>query len=1074
MDFSQSELEAKLQELATDNPVIYYYDGIIKMITAFAKNKLNKQREQTKKLQEDVDKKNNSTREMIEKLKQEKEERQRKWDEEDEKTKKEREEESAQQKRFSIQGTISEINNEIVCDCCKETKSPDFKYEIPNKKKKFCSRECQRAWEKENNSSSSSFSKMTKGEVIGGFFVIVVIIFLLERIKLEAKCQQETVAKMLEEKDLKKKPVNLLLYNISWIFSFITVVLIAPIVEECVFRYLIFEIFNKNNPLAYICSGLGFIFLHWGGGVLNFTTIGFLLLSYLPMTIFFIYAYRKKKNNQDHRIIAKELELYILDDQAGQVITPILGSEYLYQTSGHLDHYQASMFPAISRDNETFYLRPMTCPHHCLIYRQKPRSYRELPFRLCENSLLFRYEASGALKGLERARGEAAFYGPKLDIEVQTADGKNITLATIQLDFVLPEKFGLKYIDKEQNLQTPAIIHHAPAMAILPINEEEEVKKYCEELKKELIKDNLRVKIISKKTLGYRINEVYQKKIPYYLVIGKEELKTKRLKLIYTYQEGKTEELTEKELYNKLKKEKNTIYPENRKNYQEGVDYRIEEMGGDFKKYIILSEKLKADFRRFNVNSDIFPDEHFAWGSNMSENLKKPGSSDYKAVQAVQKAGANTRGRFYEEGVDEKEIISGDLIFDEATYSELRKAVFANQLKNILKNKSEWKIEEKLEKTNQKNITLKSKNTEIEREVKERSIVSEESEQADNKSPNHNNLIIFNKNTENSQFLNENIPFSQVLLVTNKEEKEIITRQKALEKAKNLGLDLFCVAPSKNPPICKLINYQKYIFELSKKKKDKKENICKETRITFNIGKNDLKEKAHPDLAHEKCQKIIEELKSQSPKIELKDNIRQHLDTNPSRKREFLEKISIFNDNTINSGEILNICCDKIKCSSIATSSLCPTGTSSTNSVYFACSKLVQAISCEGGNYLCAGIVGDNQITSSTTLGACSSYSLRPSSLNPFTATINSTTSIIASSSFTLTSPTSISNATPISSSTTSVDSSDDYNLTQKIAIPIGTVVGVTVVGGTVYLISRKRKNNNSSTQEQNNSSIEL
>ncbi|CAJ0851221.1 2158_t:CDS:2 [Entrophospora sp. SA101] len=93
MDFSQSELEAKLQELATDNPVIYYYDGIIKMITAFAKNKLNKQREQTKKLQEDVDKKNNSTREMIEKLKQEKEERQRKWDEEDEKTKKEREEE---------------------------------------------------------------------------------------------------------------------------------------------------------------------------------------------------------------------------------------------------------------------------------------------------------------------------------------------------------------------------------------------------------------------------------------------------------------------------------------------------------------------------------------------------------------------------------------------------------------------------------------------------------------------------------------------------------------------------------------------------------------------------------------------------------------------------------------------------------------------------------------------------------------------------------------------------------------------------------------------------------------------
>ena len=87
-----------------------------------------------------------------------------------------------------------------------------------------------------------------------------------------------------------------------------------------------------------------------------------------------------------------------------ETITPILGSEELYKTSGHLAHYQDFMFPAISRNNESFRLRPMTCPHHCLIYQQKPRSYRDLPFRLCENSLLFRYEASGALKGLERAR----------------------------------------------------------------------------------------------------------------------------------------------------------------------------------------------------------------------------------------------------------------------------------------------------------------------------------------------------------------------------------------------------------------------------------------------------------------------------------------------------------------------------------------------------------------------------------------------------------------------------------------------------------------------------------------------
>ncbi|CAI2189866.1 9465_t:CDS:2, partial [Funneliformis geosporum] len=315
-----------------------------------------------------------------------------------------------------------------------------------------------------------------------------------------------------------------------------------------------------------------------------------------------IIIYCNYGNRSDHRIIAKELDLYILEEKAAEynfqeVITPILGSEELYQTSGHLAHYQDYMFPAMSRNNETYYLRPMTCPHHCLIYQQKPRSYRELPFRLGENSILHRYETSGALKGLERVRtmelvdhhifvapeqlkeefkknyhyineilttlnfkvsrlvyydilkGEAAFYGPKLDIEIQAADGKNVTISTIQFDFVLPQKFGLHYIDKEQKLQTPAIIHHSPIgtyqrfisllleqtegklpfwlvpchISILPLNEEKEVKEYCEKLKKELVRNNLRVKVQSEKSLNYRIRQVYRKRIPYYLVIGKEE-----------------------------------------------------------------------------------------------------------------------------------------------------------------------------------------------------------------------------------------------------------------------------------------------------------------------------------------------------------------------------------------------------------------------------------------------------------------------------------------------------------------------------------------------------------------------
>ncbi|MEG7979092.1 MAG: His/Gly/Thr/Pro-type tRNA ligase C-terminal domain-containing protein [Mollicutes bacterium UO1] len=90
-------------------------------------------------------------------------------------------------------------------------------------------------------------------------------------------------------------------------------------------------------------------------------------------------------------------------------------------------------------------------------------------------------------------------------------------------------------------------------IAILPINDEKEVTNYCEYLEKELVKNNLRVKIFSEKSLNYRIRQVYQKKTPYYLVIGEQETQEKILKLIDVYQQGKVEELSEKSLYNKLK-----------------------------------------------------------------------------------------------------------------------------------------------------------------------------------------------------------------------------------------------------------------------------------------------------------------------------------------------------------------------------------------------------------------------------------------------------------------------------------------------------------------------------------------
>src|SRR4051812_45623952 len=104
-------------------------------------------------------------------------------------------------------------------------------------------------------------------------------------------------------------------------------------------------------------------------------------------------------------------------------------------------------------------------------------------------------------------------------------------------------------------------------------------------------------------------------------------------------------------------------------------------------------------------------------------------------------------------------------------------------------------------------------------------------------------MILKNKNNDFiSHLINENIPFSRVLLI-NGDKKEIITRQEALSEAQKLELDLFCVAPNASPPVCKLVDYQKYLFELSKQKKSKKKNVCKEITVSFNIEENDLKVK---------------------------------------------------------------------------------------------------------------------------------------------------------------------------------------------------------------------------------------
>ena len=335
--------------------------------------------------------------------------------------------------------------------------------------------------------------------------------------------------------------------------------------------------------------------------------------------------------------VRKLLQRYITDKEVAlgyeHVITPSLGSVDLYKTSGHWDHYKDDMFPMMKLDDEEYVLRPMNCPHHMIMYRNSLHSYRELPIKIAEIANDFRYEASGAVCGIERTRaftqndshifcmpsqikeefknvidlildvykdfgfkdysfrlslrdkndrekyfgndelweksenelrevlnefgvefyeaeGEAAFYGPKLDVQVKSAIGHDVTLSTIQLDYQLPERFDLTYIDKNGDKARPVVIHRAilgsldrftaflleetkgvlpvwlaPLQVnIIPVNNDIHFD-YCKKLKTKLLENGIRVNIdVRDEKLGYKMREAQTKKIPYILVVGDKEL----------------------------------------------------------------------------------------------------------------------------------------------------------------------------------------------------------------------------------------------------------------------------------------------------------------------------------------------------------------------------------------------------------------------------------------------------------------------------------------------------------------------------------------------------------------------
>lgn len=366
---------------------------------------------------------------------------------------------------------------------------------------------------------------------------------------------------------------------------------------------------------------------------------------------------------RDHRKIGKDMEIFMSDDLVGRglpmflpngytiwqelenyikekerklgylhVMTPCVGNVELYKTSGHWDHYKENMFPVMEVDGESFVLRPMNCPHHMMIYANKLHSYKDLPIRIGEIAHDFRYEASGAIKGIERVRhfcqndahlfvtpeqmkdefkavvdlifdvykdfnitdyrcvlslrdpedkekyhqdddmwnkaenglrevlnelnieyteeiGEAAFYGPKLDVNVKPAVGNEYTLSTCQLDFCLPAKFDLKYVDADGIKKTPIVLHRAilgsldrfmayileetkgvlplwlspTQVNIIPVNNEYHLE-YSKKLYNLLKDNNFRVNLDDRgEKLSYKMRESQTKKIPYTLIIGDKE-----------------------------------------------------------------------------------------------------------------------------------------------------------------------------------------------------------------------------------------------------------------------------------------------------------------------------------------------------------------------------------------------------------------------------------------------------------------------------------------------------------------------------------------------------------------------
>lgn len=375
-------------------------------------------------------------------------------------------------------------------------------------------------------------------------------------------------------------------------------------------------------------------------------------------------AMLEEAKKRDHRKLGKELSIFTMDDDVGpglplwlpngtiiieeleklaketeeeagykRVVTPHIAKESMYLTSGHLPYYADSMFPPMSMDGETYYLKAMNCPHHHKIFDAEPKSYRDMPYRIAEYGTCYRYEQSGELFGLMRVRclhmndahiyctkeqfadefravndmylkyfkifgidkyvmrlslhdpeklgqkyinepelwqetetlvrnvliesnipfvevkGEGAFYGPKIDVQIWSTIGREFTLATNQVDFAQGRRFKLSFTNQNNEPEVPLIIHRAPLgtherfigfllehyagkfpvwlapvqAKVLPISDK--FVEYAKEVGQTLKKQGIRVQVDERnEKIGKKIREAELMKIPYMLVVGEKEM----------------------------------------------------------------------------------------------------------------------------------------------------------------------------------------------------------------------------------------------------------------------------------------------------------------------------------------------------------------------------------------------------------------------------------------------------------------------------------------------------------------------------------------------------------------------